>query len=76
MEDRWNHQKARTEIQRSRPEPKNELNPMKSYRANTEEPFRSLSATIGCSVSIPTTSPSTSTQPGALTRHSRAQCLP
>ena len=35
------------EVQRSGSGPENELNPMEAYRADTEVPFRSLSATVG-----------------------------
>jgi len=40
MDNRWNHLKAGTEVQRSGSGPGNELNPMGSYRAATEGPFR------------------------------------
>jgi len=47
MENRWNHREAGTEVQRSGSGPGNELNPMRSYRADTEGPFQSLRATVG-----------------------------
>ena len=47
MEDRWNHQEAGTGGQRSGFGPGNALNPKGSYRADTEGPFQSLSATVG-----------------------------
>jgi len=47
MEDHWNHWPAGTEVAKPGSGPVNELNPMGSYRADTEVTFRSLSATIG-----------------------------
>jgi len=47
MENRWSHREAGTEVQRPGFGPMNELNPMRAYRADTEGPFRSLSATVG-----------------------------
>ena len=47
IEYRWNHREAGTEVQRFGSGPGNAYNPMGTYRADTEEPFRSLSATVG-----------------------------
>ena len=47
MENRCNHREAGTGVQRSGFGPENELNPMRSYQADIEEPFRTLSATVG-----------------------------
>ena len=47
MEDRWIHQEAATGGQRSGSGPGNALNPKGAYRADTEGPFQSLSATAG-----------------------------
>ena len=47
MVDRWSHWEAGTEVPKPGSGPVNELNPMGCYRADTEVPFRSLSATVG-----------------------------
>ena len=39
MDNRWNHQEIGTEVQRPGSGPKNELNPMRSYQADTEAPL-------------------------------------
>ena len=47
MENHCNHREVGTGVQRSGFGPENELNPMRSYQADIEEPFRTLSATVG-----------------------------